>query len=115
MSTSKADRARNLRYKQEESMNKTEFLDKIENLLNAVDKLPEGAEILSLFVDGCHLDLQVHNCIQRLEPDCRISARPGTEECFMERRTSLFGVSVLQLEPLGDAVDEDEADEDRPY
>ena len=91
-------------------MNKLEFLDKIEDLLNAADKLPEDAEILSLFVDGCRLELQVHKCIQRLEPYCRISGQTRTAEGFLERRTSLFRVPVFQLDELSGAADADEPD-----
>ena len=94
-------------------MNKTEFLDKIEDLLNTVDKLPEGAEILSLFVDGRGVQLQVHDCIHLLWPYERVLKQWGLVNGFQKRDVSLCGVNVFQMdEPDGE--DEDEADEDWP-
>lgn len=79
-------------------MNKNEFLDKIEDLLNAAEELPEDVEILSFSLrSGGQAALQVSDT-GRLAAYRRVEERELPESGYVERSVQSHNIRVIQLD-----------------
>lgn len=82
-------------------MTKDFVMDRIGNLLDLLDRMPEDTNIINIGIDDCAPYVQIYNGIRQVADGMKINTRDKPEYVFLELSVCLNGFKVLQLEDRG--------------